>query len=134
MEPSWRAHKERLPPDVPLSDVGGKIGVQPHIIEAVLNHISGQKAGVPGIYSRAIYASEKRAALQRWADHMRSLADGVETNLLPFSVRSLVRDDLLPVLWMQHALARAAPLDPRGEELKIQGVSVRPTRKPIVKT
>jgi integrase len=30
-----------------------RLGVQPHIIEAVLNHISGHRAGVAGIYNRA---------------------------------------------------------------------------------
>ena len=47
-----------------------ELGVQPHIIEAVLNHVSGHKAGVAGIYNRAKYADEMRAALQRWADHL----------------------------------------------------------------
>ena len=39
------------------------IGAQPHVIEAVLNHVSGHKAGVAGIYNRSTYAAEKRAAL-----------------------------------------------------------------------
>jgi integrase len=47
-----------------------ELGVQPHIIEAVLNHVSGHKAGVAGIYNRARYEGEMRAALQRWADHV----------------------------------------------------------------
>jgi integrase len=47
-----------------------ELGVLPHIIEAVLNHQSGHKAGVAGIYNRARYADEMRAALQRWADHL----------------------------------------------------------------
>jgi integrase len=47
-----------------------EIGVAPHVVEAVVNHVSGHKAGVAGIYNRATYASEKRAALQRWADHL----------------------------------------------------------------
>jgi hypothetical protein len=42
------------------------IGVQPHVIEAVLNHVSGHKAGVAGIYNRSTYATEKRAALDTW--------------------------------------------------------------------
>jgi hypothetical protein len=59
------------------------IGVQPHIIEAVLNHISGHKSGVAGIYNRAIYAPEKRAALQRRADHVQSLI-GAEAKIIAF--------------------------------------------------
>jgi integrase len=47
-----------------------ELGVQPHIIEAVLNHVSGHKGGVAGIYNRAKYADEMRTALQRWADHL----------------------------------------------------------------
>jgi hypothetical protein len=35
-----------------------ELGVPPHIIEAVLNHISGHKAGVAGIYNRARYTDE----------------------------------------------------------------------------
>jgi hypothetical protein len=30
------------------------LGVQPHIVEAVLNHVSGHKAGVAGVYNRSI--------------------------------------------------------------------------------
>jgi integrase len=47
-----------------------ELGTQPHIIEAVLNHVSGHKAGVAGIYNRARYEGEMRDALQRWANHL----------------------------------------------------------------
>jgi integrase len=47
-----------------------EIGIQPHIIEAVLNHASGHKAGVAGVYNRATYTDEKRTALLRWAEHV----------------------------------------------------------------
>jgi integrase len=47
-----------------------ELGTQPHIIEAALNHISGHKAGIAGVYNRARYSDEMRAALQRWADHV----------------------------------------------------------------
>jgi integrase len=50
-----------------------ELGVQPHIIEAVLNHVSGHKAGVAGIYNRARYEGEMRLALQRWADHVEAI-------------------------------------------------------------
>ena len=49
------------------------IGVQPHIIEAVLNHVSGHKGGVAGIYNRSSYAKEKIEALTRWDEHVASI-------------------------------------------------------------
>ena len=53
-----------------------EIGVQPHVIEAIVNHSSGHKGGIAGVYNRAEYATEKRVALQRWADHIEALAAG----------------------------------------------------------
>jgi integrase len=44
--------------------------IQPHVIEAVLNHVSGHKSGVAGIYNRNTYAKEKRAALDLWATQL----------------------------------------------------------------
>ena len=43
----------------------GEIGVQPHHIEAIINHYSGHRSGVAGVYQRAKYADEMRSALQR---------------------------------------------------------------------
>jgi integrase len=52
-----------------------ELGVLPHIIETVLNHQSGHKGGVAGIYNRATYAADVRAALERWAEHVAGLGD-----------------------------------------------------------
>ena len=49
------------------------LGTQPHIVEAVLNHVSGHKSGVAGIYNRATYDAEKREALERWAQHVLTI-------------------------------------------------------------
>ncbi len=46
------------------------LGTQPHVIERVLNHISGTFAGVAGTYNRYDYLDEMRDALKRWADHV----------------------------------------------------------------
>lgn len=62
----WVVHDLRRSAATGMAD----LGVQPHIIEAVLNHVSGHRAGVAGIYNRATYAPEKRAALELWAGHL----------------------------------------------------------------
>jgi hypothetical protein len=53
-----------------------EFGILPHVIEAVLNHSSGHKAGVAGIYNRATYEPQKRIALQKWSDHIETLISG----------------------------------------------------------
>lgn len=53
-----------------------EFGTAPHIIEAVLNHVSGHKAGVAGVYNRASYEPQKRIALARWAEHVEALVSG----------------------------------------------------------
>lgn len=50
-----------------------KLGVLPHIIEAILNHVSGHKSGVAGIYNRAKYIDEMREALEKWANHVEAI-------------------------------------------------------------
>jgi integrase len=62
------------------------LGVQPHVIEQILNHQSGHKAGIAGIYNRSSYEREVRAALAMWADHVRALVVGGERKVVPFSL------------------------------------------------
>jgi hypothetical protein len=57
------------PPQPRMAD----LKVSPHVIETVLNHISGHRAGVAGIYNRSTYVDEVRAALKRWASHVEKL-------------------------------------------------------------
>jgi integrase len=52
------------------------LGVQPHVIEQILNHVSGHKSGIAGIYNRSNYEREVKTALALWADHVRSHVDG----------------------------------------------------------
>jgi integrase len=70
----WTLHDLRRTCATGMAD----IGVQPHIIEAVLNHVSGHKLGVAGIYNRSSYEREVRAALAFWSDHVRALVEGGE--------------------------------------------------------
>ena len=59
------------------------LGVDPHVIEAVLNHVSGTRSGVAGTYNRAHYAAEKRAALVLWDEHFASLVSAEPAKRTP---------------------------------------------------
>ena len=77
----WRLHDLRRSAATRMGD----LGVQPHVIEAILNHASGHKAGVAGIYNRSPYEREVRAALNLWADYVQALVEGGERKVLAFS-------------------------------------------------
>ena len=70
--PAWTVHDLRRTAVTGMAE----IGIAPHIVEAVVNHVSGHKGGVAGVYNKAKYSPEKRAALQRWADHVERLVSG----------------------------------------------------------
>jgi site-specific recombinase XerD len=44
------------------------LGIEPHIVEAILGHRSGVISGIAAVYNKFTYSSEKKDALQRWAD------------------------------------------------------------------
>ncbi|AUH32070.1 tyrosine-type recombinase/integrase [Paracoccus tegillarcae] len=54
----------------------------PHVVEAVLNHRSGTRRGVAGVYNRFDYADEKRAALDAWARYVTQLVEGEPGNIV----------------------------------------------------
>jgi integrase len=67
----WRLHDLRRTMVTGISE----LGIAPHVVEALVNHISGAaKSGVAGVYNRATYATEKRAALNIWAEHVQKRA------------------------------------------------------------
>ena len=68
----WRVHDLRRTLATGLQ----RLGVRFEVTEAVLNHISGSKGGVAGIYQRHDWKDEKRAALTAWASHVERLLSG----------------------------------------------------------
>jgi integrase len=80
----WKIHDIRRSVATGMAD----IGIQPHVIEQILNHVSGHKGGIAGIYNRSSYEREVRAALALWADHVRTLVEGGERKVLQFPTAS----------------------------------------------
>jgi integrase len=53
-----------------------RLGVRLEVTEAVLNHISGSRDGIAGVYQRHDWAAEKRTALDTWAAHVMAVVEG----------------------------------------------------------
>lgn len=77
--PHWTLHDLRRTTSTRMHD---ELGIAPHIVEAVLNHVSGHRAGVAGVYNRALYAKEKAIALARWAEHLASIIEGNRSKIV----------------------------------------------------
>ena len=78
---NWRLHDIRRSVATGLQ----KLGVRLEVTEAVLNHVSGSRAGIVGIYQRHDYAMEKRAALTTWGEHVAAIVEGRDpaNNVMP---------------------------------------------------
>lgn len=69
--PPWRLHDLRR---TVITLMNEKLKISPHIVEAAVNHQSGMaKAGVAGVYNRALYLDERRKALSEWSLYVAQL-------------------------------------------------------------
>lgn len=65
---AWTIHDIRR--SVATGMAEAPLSVEPHIVEAVLNHVSGHRAGTAGVYNKATYLQPKTEALDLWANHV----------------------------------------------------------------
>ncbi|MBB4153248.1 integrase [Sphingomonas jinjuensis] len=80
----WRLHDLRRS----LATGMQRLGVRFEVTEAILNHLSGSRAGVAGVYQRHHWSDEKRLALDAWASHLSAVFAGTdETNVIPLAAR-----------------------------------------------
>ncbi|ORE97475.1 site-specific integrase [Aurantimonas sp. 22II-16-19i] len=84
LDERWTPHDIRRT----VATMMGDIGILPHVVEAVLNHISGFRAGVAGVYNRTRYEPEKRRALDMWADHLDAIVTGRKAVVVPMVERT----------------------------------------------
>jgi integrase len=69
---NWRLHDLRRTMATGLQ----RLGVRLEVTEQVLNHVSGSRAGIVGVYQRHDFAAEMRAALEAWGMHIMALIEG----------------------------------------------------------
>ena len=83
--PEWRLHDLRRTLATGLQ----RLGVRLEVTEAVLNHVSGSKGGIVGIYQRHDWASEKGAALDAWGAHVLAVVEAraAAGNVVSMAVR-----------------------------------------------
>jgi integrase len=77
----WTHHDLRRTCATRLAD----LDVAPHVIESLLNHVSGHKSGVAGIYNRSTLEPQKRHALTAWNERLLAIVEGREpaTTVIP---------------------------------------------------
>ena len=59
-----------------------RLGFPVHVTEAVLNHRSGTRAGIVGVYQRHDYMPEKRAALEAWGRYVLGMSAECQEHVL----------------------------------------------------
>jgi integrase len=76
--PHWTPHDLRRT----FSTGANELGIEPHIVDVILGHVSGFRAGVAQVYNQARYRAATRAALDRWADLVENWIAGKQTNIV----------------------------------------------------
>ena len=67
--PAWKLHDLRRTAVTGMAE----LGIRPDVIELVVNHVSGTRGGIAGVYNRSELLHERRAALERWAAHVQKI-------------------------------------------------------------
>ena len=106
----WRLHDLRRSVATGMQRLG--VGLQ--VVEAVLGHISGSRAGVVGIYQRHHFEAEQRAAIEAWAREIERITGRGDHRITPPAAQLTLTAhapiiDIKPIdtAWME-AISRAA--------------------------
>ncbi len=85
----WRVHDLRRTAASGMA----KLGFQPHIVERVLNHVSGAQGGLVGVYQRYEYLDDRKRALHSWGDYVETVISGAEkaSNIVSFTPQNAAK-------------------------------------------
>jgi integrase len=79
----WRLHDLRRTAVTGMAE----LGIRPDVIELTVNHISGHRGGIAGVYNRSELLPERKVALERWAAHVSGLVSGTADNVIALQPR-----------------------------------------------
>ncbi|HEV2550807.1 MAG TPA: integrase arm-type DNA-binding domain-containing protein [Stellaceae bacterium] len=76
--PHWILHDLRRTAATGMA----RLNFPPHVVDKVLNHVSGTIRGVAAVYNRFEYLEERRAALETWGRYISNLVAPVPANVV----------------------------------------------------
>jgi integrase len=77
----WRVHDIRRT----VTTFMAGMGIAPHVVDKLLNHVSGAIRGVAAVYNRHSYTDERRRALDAWARRLAAIVDAEpRSNIVAF--------------------------------------------------
>ena len=79
----WRVHDLRRTCATGMEN----LGIDTRVVETALNHVSGTKAGIVGVYQRSDHRDAVAAAFRAWGTHVMEIvsADKSPSNVVPFA-------------------------------------------------
>jgi integrase len=77
--PKWILHDLRRTAATGMA----RLNIPPHVVDKILDHVSGTIRGVAAIYNRHSYVDQRRSALEAWANRVDSLLAGNPSNVVP---------------------------------------------------
>jgi integrase len=76
--PGWTLHDLRRTAATGMA----RLNFPPHVVDKVLNHVSGTIRGVAAVYNRFAYLDERRTALEAWGRYVDNLVSPVPANVV----------------------------------------------------
>jgi len=69
--PHWQFH------DLRRTAASGMaaLGHPPHIVDRVINHLSGSQGGLTAVYQRHEYRPERKRAIREWGEYVATLVE-----------------------------------------------------------
>jgi integrase len=76
--PGWTLHDLRRTAATGMA----RLNFPPHVVDKILNHVSGTIRGVAAVYNRFAYLDERRAALEAWGGYLTGLLQATTSNVV----------------------------------------------------